>query len=338
MASKYLLQVTAGSSYDATKHQIVPVNSPEIITVESEHVSVSLNVRVQSYRGLPINSPSTSPYFLLPPHSKNNDQYSISFAFTPKSTISANDLLFGNDFDYPIRDRLPPGFNAAFRIVKWLIDPGLEGDVYADQPYLYGPAASSLNVIHFGSKDHKFIGKKIANTMAGLVFTEGGCADGSTIRKAKGIPDSETARKKFFLNDKNRAKWDWEAGREYGCEFFNPYLDFNEFALRLPGFTLPMIKYFDVQSSRNLKDKSDSSKFPIPRRSHRLRYTLKNRANNSVLFVIVFTLYLKEDVDENGTVRECVEHINHGKNNSSSNHITEGYKDKLEITVEDEVD
>lgn len=34
---------------------------------------------------------------------------------------------------------------------------------------------------------------------------------------------------------------------------------------------------------------------------------LKNRATNKVLFVVLFTLYLKEDIDEDGNVKEGVE-------------------------------
>lgn len=43
------------------------------------------------------------------------------------------------------------------------------------------------------------------------------------------------------------------------------------------------------------------------KRSHTLRYVLKNRRTGNVLFVVLFTLYLKEDVGEDGTVREGVE-------------------------------
>ena len=43
------------------------------------------------------------------------------------------------------------------------------------------------------------------------------------------------------------------------------------------------------------------------KRSHTLRYTLKNRATGEVLLVILFTLFLKEDVDESGHVKEGVE-------------------------------
>lgn len=34
---------------------------------------------------------------------------------------------------------------------------------------------------------------------------------------------------------------------------------------------------------------------------------LKNRKTDTVLFVVLFTLYLKEDVDENGVVKDGVE-------------------------------
>lgn len=179
------------------------------------------NIYHQSYRGLPRSSPQTSPYFSLPQHTK--DQYSITFKFSPKSSISADDLVFGNDFDHPIRDRLPPGFGTALRIVKWAVDPGLDGDVYSEKPYLYGPAASSVNTLHVGSVAEN----KDANADAGLVFEEGGDAEGLEHRKESGIPDDMAARKKYFLNEENRKAWEWEAGRTYGCDFFNPYLDFN---------------------------------------------------------------------------------------------------------------
>ncbi|ESZ98321.1 hypothetical protein SBOR_1314 [Sclerotinia borealis F-4128] len=283
MAENYILQVTAGSEYDVRKHQIVPVNQAKCIRIENELCEVDLNVRVQDYRGLPKASPNTSPYFDLPPHDKNKDQYSIGFRFKPKQDINAEDLVFGNDFDHPIRDRLPPGFSTAFRIVKWVVDPGLDGDVYADEPYLYGPAASSFNVLYVGDGGD---GEGVGDEDAGLVFEEGGDEEGEDHRRECGIPEGEAARKKYFLTEANRREWDWEEGRTYGCDFFNAYLDFNSFSLKLPGFTMPIMKYWDGQG---------------------LRYVLKNRKTGEVLLVVLFTLYLKEDVDENGKLKDGVE-------------------------------
>lgn len=167
MADKYILRVTAGPSYNLADHTEVLVNSPTPVKISTKHMDVELNVRIQNYHGLPRNSPTTSPYFDQEPHSRNKDQYSIAFQFTPKAPqpaqapvkadvdtddrepegISGLDLQFGNDFDHPIRSRLPPGFSYAMKIVKWWIDPGLDGDPYADSPYLFGPALSSFNHI-----------------------------------------------------------------------------------------------------------------------------------------------------------------------------------------------
>jgi hypothetical protein len=125
------------------------------------------------------------------------------------------------------------------KIVKWAVDPGLDGEPYADKPYMYGPAASSVNLLHVGSKsgsksnggesgevDVEIVGNKQAED-AGLVFEEGGDGEGLEHRREKGVPDGDAARKKFFLSEENRKAWTWEEGRAYGCDFFNPYLDFN---------------------------------------------------------------------------------------------------------------
>lgn len=157
--------------------------------------------------------------------------------------ISGHDLQFGNDFDHPIRDRLPPGFSYAMNIVKWWIDPGLDGDPYADMPYLYGPGLSSFNIIHVGSGTHD-------PEKGGLHFEEGGDEAGLEARRAIGAPDGAKERKKWALAKDSKDKWVYEYGKTYCVDFFNPYIDFRDFSLRLPGFTLPIMKYWDGQDLR----------------------------------------------------------------------------------------
>jgi hypothetical protein len=143
--------------------------------------------------------------------------------------------------------------------------------VYADQPYLYGGVGGSVNTLYI-AEENGVTKEKLAegHEDAGLVFTEGGDEEGMETREDNGIPETEAGRKKWFLNQTNREEWEWEEGVTYGCDFFNPYLDFNgvyhcprsqayltadanqiaDFALRLPGFTMPIMKYWDGQGLR----------------------------------------------------------------------------------------
>jgi len=277
MADKYILNVTAGPNY--TDQKQIPINTEQPTHIDSPHCSANITARVQNYRGLPTSSPKTSPYFSHPSHTA--DLYSLAFDFTPKADISGHDLVFGNDFDHPIKDKLPPGFNQAFNLVKWFIDPGLYGDVYSDEPYLYGPLLSSMNTLRVGPKDDK-AQEKVEEERTNqelVVYEEGADGDGKDVREAAKMPDTGAARKKHFLTESHLKDFTFEKGRVYSNDFYNPYLDFNDFALRLPGYglipgiTIPIISFWDGQP---------------------LRYVLKNRSTDEPLFVVVFTLQPKD--------------------------------------------
>lgn len=101
--------------------------------------------------------------------------------------------------------------------------------MHADEPYLYGPLLSSINVLRIGPKDDKEqekIEEQRANEEV-LVFEEGADGDGQQVRQEKGIPAETPARQKHFLQGGNLKEFEFEKGREYGMDFFNPYLDFN---------------------------------------------------------------------------------------------------------------
>ncbi|KAL2848144.1 hypothetical protein BJY01DRAFT_161022 [Aspergillus pseudoustus] len=271
-APKYRLKVTAGGDYDPSAHKDVPVNEPQTLRIDNYHASTKLSVRIQNYTGYPDNAPSTNPYFNHPLHEK--DQYSISFAISFKQPVNGNDLLFGNDFDRPIRDRLPPGFNAALRLAQWTIDPSLDGDAYADKPYLYSPGVATWNQFRVGGKVDGDGGN--VPDVHDLVIEEGGEGDGLAVREGKGVPRTVQERRSHFQNEAKRKEWEFEAGRVYLADFGNQYLDFNEFTLRLPGFNINALHYIDEKT-------------------HSLRYVLKNRTTGEVYFVVLFTLVLLQD-------------------------------------------
>ncbi|KIW72596.1 hypothetical protein PV04_00777 [Phialophora macrospora] len=295
--SQYRLRVTAGPSYNPSTHKVVPVNASETLTFETPSIILSLCVRIRHFTGFPPESPVTvEKYFTSDLH--KYDQYSISFSFIPKADIPGEDLVFGNDFDRPLRDRLPPGANHALRIVKWWIDPGLDGDMYADKPYLYGPALSSWNVLHIG--DHVILKDQLqtpsgeeeedrdekhewkaphasAEEFHHTIIEEGCEGSGCELRSSLSIPADSAARKKHFLTASNLSAFTFEAGRLYQADFGNPYLDFNDFSLKLPGFSLNVVGYIDSKT-------------------HELRYTLKNRRTGEVYGVVVFTLLFGEEL------------------------------------------
>lgn len=92
---------------------------------------------------------------------------------------------------------------------------------------------------------------------------EGADGSGAQVRQKHGLPDNNEKRRKYFLSASNRESFTFEKGRLYQADFYNPYLDFGNFALKLPGFSLKVIKYVD-------------------QKSHCLRYVFKNRKTGDV--------------------------------------------------------
>lgn len=272
---RYMLSVTAGPARDAATHHAVVVNGPDALAFENDHVRVKLRVSIRDYTGLPRDAPRRSAYFDHP--SRRSDLYSIAFSFVPKHRLSAVDARWGNDFDHPIRHRLPPGFNTAFRIVKDFIDPGLECDAYADRPWLLGPALSCWFAFRVGDKVEP--GADFAAPGDDPPLSEGGDGSGAALRQQLGLPEDATARRKYFLNQQNRESLVFEQDRLYQADFFNPYLDFNKFAVCLPGFSLGVTRFID--------DKT-----------HQLTYVFKDAQSGDVFFVVVLTLLFGQQLED----------------------------------------
>ncbi|CAK7275026.1 hypothetical protein SEPCBS57363_006467 [Sporothrix epigloea] len=325
---EFRIRVTAGTDYDPATHVRVHVNDAEPLRLSGPGGDVWLNVRIKNYRSeRDDDAQSSSPYFDTEPHKKNDDTYGISLWFVPKREskqhgegeedkedqegIVGSDLQWGNDFDEPLRDRLPPGFGAALRIVKWWIDPGLEGDPYADRPYLYGPALSSFNRVYAALGDESESNERSEEKKklplrdgCGLWFGEGGDAGGRAWRESIGCPDEDTdtttghghgggkARMAWALGAAAKAQWTWQYGKGYGLDFYNGYLDFADLTLRLPGFHLALLRYYASEKAEKTC----------------LRYVLRHRQTGRVYAVVVFSLVrvnkAGETVDEDEGIAE----------------------------------
>lgn len=64
-----------------------------------------------------------------------------------------------------------------------------------------------------------------------------------------------------------------------------------------------------------------------PRRSHTLRYVLRNKTTGDVYLAVCFTIHRKEDVDEEGNVREDAEVKGLGEAVHDGN-VEEGFDDE----------
>jgi hypothetical protein len=230
---KYILRVSAGPSYDTSTHKPVIVNGDTPTAFENEYMTTKVKVRIRNYKGLPRTSPSHSPYFDDPRHSK--DQYSIGFSFVPKRDIPAAGTVWGNDFDHPVRDRLPPGTNYAIRIVKEFIDPGIECDAYADEPWLFAPALDCWFMMRIGEIMTEEQKKDIPHSSEAHPLEEGADGSGQEVRKRLNLPENSEKRRKYFVKPQASESFTFEKDRLYEGDFFNPYIDFSStFALNSP--------------------------------------------------------------------------------------------------------
>lgn len=168
------------------------------------------------------------------------------------------------------------------KIATSLLDPGLYSDAYADEPYLYGPALSSWFAFRIGEKvEDVSVEDQLARLQSesGDVIDEGADGSGKAVRNEAGMPDKWKKRRKHFLNTQALKNFIFEKGRMYHADFFNPHLDFANFSLRLPGFSISVARYVDEKT-------------------HHLRYVLKNRRTGEVLITVFFKLLFGKELQE----------------------------------------
>lgn len=168
------------------------------------------------------------------------------------------------------------------KIATSMLDPGLYADVYGDEPYLYGPALSGLFSLHIGELEEEQSAEEQLSALEEVndgVVEEGATGSGQTVREESNVPVKWKKRRKHFLDPQHLADFTFEKGRMYHADFFNAHLDFANFALRLPGFSMSVVKYVDEKT-------------------HHLRYVLRNRRSGKVLFVVMFKLLFREESDK----------------------------------------
>ncbi|PUU77842.1 hypothetical protein B9Z19DRAFT_897354, partial [Tuber borchii] len=150
---------------------------------------------------------------------------------------------------------------------RW-IDPSLDADVYADEPWIYGPALASMSTISTSSSSSSD-SKKKQSEGGGEEKEEKEEEEAGGLVEDNGLGLTAKARRKHFLTEAKRKEWVFEAGKEYKMEFSGPWLDFGEFRVVLPGFRVDILKYWDGQP---------------------LRFVLRNKESGEDYLVVEFEL------------------------------------------------
>ncbi|KAG0202852.1 hypothetical protein BGX33_009446 [Mortierella sp. NVP41] len=70
---------------------------------------------------------------------------------------------------------------------------------------------------------------------------------------------SASARRSYFAKEANLVKHRYRPDQVYGFDFFNPYVDFANFTLKVPGFSVDITKYWDGQPLTYIIKSQDSS-------------------------------------------------------------------------------
>lgn len=281
----YKLLVQAGPSYDEATHRIVTVNDPEPFRIDGPYMAVNLYVRVRDYDGLPFKSPRHSSYFDHEMHLR--DLFSIGFSFIPKKNIDSKSLVWGVDFDHPIRDQLPPGFDLAYKIAKTLVDPGMNCDAYCDRPWSYGPALSCWYAFRIGERRTPAKGDQTLTFSTQDAIEEGADGEGRSVREKLCVPKNAKKRRKHFQYLTNREAFQLEKDRVYHADFYTPYFDPNKVILKLPGIKIRVLKYVNLKT-------------------HTLRYVLKDWEKNETYLVVVLKLLFAEELARAMDDETCV--------------------------------
>ncbi|MBW0480376.1 hypothetical protein O181_020091 [Austropuccinia psidii MF-1] len=254
--------VMAGTCLDDLSRICVNADQSSPFPIKSDRFEGNLTVRIKDFADFngDIYRDSETNYFAI----YTDVTCSIQIQGRFLQLTNADDCVFGNTFDHPIRDRLPYGTAAALKAISY-IDPSLENDLYSDKPWAWSPLLATMNYIHttpLPSDDSQLPpwdpSRPIenCNSVVGNIPTN--------ISKPH-------LRRKFFSSSANRQATQLGPRDFINAEFANGFLDFSNLALKVPvvNVSFKLEKLWDGQ--------------PV-------RYVCQSRKTNEIYFVVVFQI------------------------------------------------
>ncbi|KAG9319539.1 hypothetical protein KVV02_000090 [Mortierella alpina] len=224
--------------------------------------------------------------------SKNRNNNCLRFGGRFKREWPGDQIIFVAEFDRRI-ERLPPCTSAGIKILR-LLDPAVEIDLCCDKPYIRSPLMVAMNLIHASpltlqdqdvqtktAEEEKFVppwtspnGEHILeNTRLLFEALEDPSTAAAHPQKTSSTTLAPAAaahvsaarssrqRQHFFAKPKNLIRHRYQPDQMYDFEFTSagPYLDFANFKLKIAGFSIDLLRFWDGQPGTMSVRTADSS-------------------------------------------------------------------------------
>jgi len=260
------LRVLAGPSPSELTDISDLVNTAQPHTIKSSRFHGRIIVHIKGFPGAP-----ESEYFVR--HDKQGITWSIQTQGRFLQEYSADDILFGNTFDRPLR--LPWGSGAALKFMQ-LIDSSLEHDLGGPKPWALSPLITTMpHLMHMElpSKDAslppfpppapKSIKDNTEQLCNRIMQQRRGDVNGSQPSPTLGWRpssnnnneslqfDKASKRRAYFSSRKNRRQVTFGPEDVLTTDFCYGFLVFPNLSLSLPGgISFDLKKYWDGQPVR----------------------------------------------------------------------------------------
>lgn len=292
------LLIRAGSSYAPGDGKVVPVNSGEPVSVETEIGLFRVLVSIKNFDG---SQPHVANSFYnagdatflngskpraadgrsgddsgspgadsgAEPVADGSDQAAgaglplpnlrLDVDFTPKAAVKGSELLFGNDFMVPIKDYVPTTLlSTGLRFFTWFINSTVKGDVYGEKPFLYSPALNSFT--YMSIKSAKDAADKIGAGAGGE--KERAENLNSNTDNALTIPSKPSERKRFFTKLSHCDDFVFNDQTTYNFQFDTNFVKMadSKYSVSIPTYGNST---FDIDVLRYANEKLDNFNWTI---------------------------------------------------------------------------
>ncbi|PLW15361.1 hypothetical protein PCANC_00377 [Puccinia coronata f. sp. avenae] len=217
-------QVLAGPSAEELSPVNVNADKTDPFRIHTDLFQGALTVRIKNFLGADGRlSPDTENNYF-----KEWSQMTCSIQIQGRflQPTTADDCMWGNSFDRPIRDRLPYGTSVALKAMSY-IDPSLEHDIYSDKPWAWSPLLATMNHVQTG---------ELESDDAPLPDWEGTrpVEDCTSIVGNLATITSKRERRRFLSSAENRQALVLGPRDFINVEFVNGFVDYSTLRLQIP--------------------------------------------------------------------------------------------------------